>query len=356
MLFSAGILTAEVVDVSQANRVTVVSISPDGKISHSGLGFLFNSRTLICSYSDVKGESQIRVDFNETKAYTNRLIAWNEGMDLAVLHIAEELPAEMSLGNSNTLAIGDPVSFWLEAKRDWVLSSGTVRTISDTGKGYNLISVDTASPANHSVPLYNSRMQIVGWLRGKNAVPLEMIAQLAEKQNENVTILEARSSQTGWKFQKPGSSGALTFPEVAEMITLHGPASYPFRIDLPQAWKARAYEPLHRFLLHSEDSKSGICAELRVMHSGRDLLGGIDQIETIVFAGLLRSELIPYSTNHFTGFRAQYEDTDSSNAYGLDVFYTSFSGNLYILSVSYPQSYQDQIGALNEQIFSSFRK
>jgi hypothetical protein len=278
-------------------------------------------------------------------------------MDLAVLHVADELPSESQLGNSNTLAIGDPVSFWIEAKGDWTLSSGKVRNISDTGKGYNLITIDSASPANRSVPLYNARMQIVGWLHGKSALPLDMISQLAEKQNENITILEAKASQTGWKFQKPHGAAVYSFPEIEEMMTLHGPAAYPFRVDLPQAWNARVSQPMHRFVLRSEDQKSGICAELRVMHSGdADILGGIDRIETIAFAGLLRSELIPYSTSHFTGFRAQYEDADFSDPYGVDVFYTSFSGNLYALSVSFPQNYQDQISTLVEQIFSSFRQ
>jgi len=348
--------TAAAQDVTGADRVNVVSLLEDGKIDRTGPGFLYDEHTLVCSYSDVKGALQLRIESQGASAFTNSLIVFNESMDVAVLRINEDVLSATPLGNLNSLAIGDPVTFWAEQNGEWRIAEGTVREITDTGKGYDLISVDSAVFSPHGSPLYNTKKQVVGWIQGQSAVPLGRIAQLAERKSESLTIRQYKGSSTVWKFQKPAIPLNNTTPDVREMITLRGPSAYPFRIDLPHAWKTRAYKPSSNFLLRTEDPQSGICAELRATRLGdRDLLTGIDKTEPLVFTNLLRSQMVPYSTTHFTGFRAQYEDSDSVRLYAVDVFYTAFSGNLYILSVAYPQNVQSDITELIEQIFSSLR-
>jgi len=351
------LLLAGTVSAQELNRVTVESLQPDGKITKSGLGFFYDSRTLVCSYSEVKNAAKIRVRAGDSIAFSNRVLGLNEDMDVAVLQISEEWPSEYKIGNSNLLAIGDAISFSIESKGQWTSVAGKVQSITDTGKGFNLIFIQSASSANRSVPLYNTQNQVVGWLQGGRAVPLEMIAQLAEKSGENVTYLQANTGGAQWKFKKPPAAAGAEVPQVGDMITFYGPTAFPFRIDLPQTWRSRAYKPSPGFLLRTDDPQTGVCAELRAMHaSNSDILEGIDRTETTAFPGLSRSELIPFSTNHFTGFRAQYEDSDSRNPFRMDVFYTAFSGNFYVVSVSYPQTYEDKISVLVDQIFSSFRQ
>jgi len=343
-------------DTTATERVNVVSQLADGKILHKGVGFLFDDHTLVCSYADVKDAFRIRIEWEDASAFTSRLIAFNESIDVALFQIGAGGPLPALLGSSKMLAKGDPVTFWVEQNGDWDQATGTVSEISDMGKGYDRITVASATLPSHSSPLYNSKQQIVGWINGKSATPLERIAQLAEKQNQTITPRRSKGSTAVWKFQKPPVPTNSDSPDMGDMIALQGPTSFPFRIDVPHAWKTSAYKPSTNFLLRIEDSHSGICAELRVTRlPDGDLLTGIDRTEALVFGNLLRSEMDPYSTDHFTGFRAAYEDSDAGNSYGVDVFYTAFSGNLYILSVAYPQNIQSEVAPLIEQIFSSLR-
>ena len=350
------VLMAQEDEIIHADRVTVAALDQAGRTIRSGPGFLYNETTLVCSYSDVHAASAIRVQWSEGSTEANKIISYNESMDLAVLSALQEIPVETPIGSSTTLALGDKVFYWIQQGDRWQLTPGAIHQILDTGKGYNLILIESANYTNRSTPLYNSDKKIVGWLQGKRAIPMETIAEYAEKQPGGFTIKDLNRSGLRWKFSKPASAadGRAMKLSVSSLKTVSGPSSYSFQVSLPEGWEATVSDHAGKFLVRYEHA--GICVEVRAMPLGsEDLLSSLEEIENTVFADFLRSELMPYSADYLTGFRASYEDSDGINPYSLQVFYTSSSQNLYLLSISYPQEKEEEMRPLVEQIFASFR-
>jgi hypothetical protein len=341
-------------DILQTNRITITSLNSSGEVLRTGFGFLYDETTIVCSYSDVKGAAKVQVQWNSASAYTNRLLSFNESMDIAVLATEEEIPAITPIISSNTLAIGDKVSYWTQKNGRWELTSAAVHEILDTGKGYDLILIESSTYSARSTPLYHSNGKIVGWVQGKRAIPMETIAAFAEKQNESIPITDLNRVDPQWKFEKPVSSNAAKHFKFSEMKRVSGPKPFSFKLDLPAHWVSKVSEYSGKF--HFLSSESGVMVEVRALSIGDDdVLAAIEKSETMIFADLLRSELIPYSVDYLTGFRASYEDSDPLNPYAMQVFYTASAQNFYILSVSYPKKMEEVIGSFVDQIFSSFR-
>ena len=340
-------------DLIQTNKVMVVSYQSAGKVSKTGLGFLYDPNTVVCSYSDVKGASQIQIQWEGSGAVIKRLIAFHESMDLAVLGTDEELPVLTPLSVSSTLAAGDRVSYWIE-REGWQLVHGDVHEIMDTGKGYDLILIESRNYSSRSTPLYNSEGLIVGWLQGKRAIPMQTIATFAENKSSEMQITEVSSMDASWNFVKPSgkAGGSLSFS--SEMKTVAGPAEFPFELELPGDLEGRVLNSSGKF--HARYDRAPISVEIRAVPMGdQDIFAAMEHAESLVFADFLRSDMIPYSADYLTGFRASYEDNDAVNPYFLQVFFSSSSGKLYVVSVCYPKKLEEQMESLVEQIFSSFR-
>ncbi len=337
----------------QVNKVTIASVQI-GKQTRTGLGFLYDETTVVCSYSDVKGASQIQVQWGGRSTNANRLISFNESMDLAILAAQEEIPVVTPIASSSTLAAGDRISYWREREGNWELSKGSVHEILDSGKGYNLILIESNNYSTRSTPLYNEEGKIVGWLQGKRAIPMETIAFFADKQAGSISINDLAANPS-WKFTKPSSGSSQSGLSFDEPKTVSGPATFPFKVNLPGDWEPKVSGGPVKF--HVRYERSGICVEIRAIPLGEDddLLTALSQMESFIFPDFLRAELIPYSAENLTGFRAHYEDSDPMNPYELQTFCTSFSGNLYLLSISYPKKIEEEMKPLVERIFSSFR-
>ena len=349
-----GELNAQETEILETNKLTITSLQASGEVMKTGFGFLYDETTIVCSYSDVKGASRIQVQWDGTSTYTNRLLSFSESMDLAVFAAEEEIPAITPIISSSTLAIGDKVSYWTEKNGRWELTPAAVHEILDTGKGYDLILIESSIYSSRSTPLYHSTGKIVGWVQGKRAIPMETIASFAEKKNESIAITDLNQIDPQWKFEKPASSGATGLSKFSEMKTVSGPKAFPFQLELPKHWVSKVSDRPGRF--HFRSGESGVVIEVRAMSIGNeDVLTAIEKSETLIFADLLRSELIPYSVDYLTGFRAYYEDSDPLNPYALHAFYTGSAQNFYILSVSYPKKIEEETGTFVDQIFSSFR-
>ncbi|MCI0413835.1 S1C family serine protease [bacterium] len=349
-----GELNAQETEILETNKITITSLLPSGAVLKTGFGFLYDENTIVCSYSDVKGASKVQVQWDGTSTYTNRLLSFNESMDIAVLAAEEEIPVITPIISSNTLAIGDKVSYWTEKNGRWELTQAAVHEILDTGKGYDLILIESSLYSSRSTPLYDSAGKIIGWVQGKRAIPMETIASFAEKRNESVTMADVNRIEPQWKFEKPASPGPARFLKLLEMKMVSGPSAFPFKLDLPKHWVSKIYERSNKF--HLRSAESGIVIEIRSTSSwSDDVIEAIEKSETMIFADFLRSELIPYSVDYLTGFRAYYEDSDPLNPYAMHAFYTSSGRNFYILSVSYPKGMEEEIRPFVDQVFSSFR-
>jgi hypothetical protein len=348
-----GDANAQDTDILEINRITIISLNSSGEVLKTGFGFLYDETTIVCSYSDVKGAAKVQVQWDGTSAYTNRLLSFNESMDIAILD-ADEIGAMTPIIGSNTLAIGDKVSYWTEKNGRWELIPAAVHEILDTGKGYDLILIESSTYSSRSTPLYHSSGKIVGWVQGKRAIPMETIASFAEKRNGSIPITDINRIDPQWKFEKPASSNAAAHFKFSEMKTVSGPKAFSFSLELPEQWVSKVSERHGTF--HFRTRESGVMVEVRAMSIGNDdVLPAIEKSETMIFSGLIRSELIPYSVDYLTGFRAYYEDSDPLNPYAMQAFYTASAQNFYILSVSYPKKVEEKMRSFVDQIFSSFR-
>jgi hypothetical protein len=358
LIFLLCILCAEInaqdTDILLTNKITITSLNPSGEVLKTGFGFLYDETTIVCGYSDVKGAAKVQVQWNGTSAYTNRLLSFNESMDLAVLAAEEEIPVITPIIGSNTLAIGDKVSYWTQKNGHWQMTPAAVHEILDTGKGYDLILIESSTYSSRSTPLYHSSGKIVGWVQGKRAIPMETIASFVEKRNESILITDLNQIDPRWKFEKPASKNRAGLLKFSEMKTVSGPKAFSFKLELPKDWVSKVSDRSGRF--HFQSGESGVMIEVRAMPIGdENVLGAIEKSETMIFADLLRSELTPYSVDYLTGFRAYYEDSDPLNPYAMQAFYTASAQTFYILSVSYPKKIEEKIRAFIDQIFSSFR-
>jgi hypothetical protein len=320
----------------------------------TGFGFLYDENRIVCSYSDVKGAAKVQIQWDGSKGNAKSLLTFSESMDLAVLVADEEIPAITPIMSSKTLAIGDKVSYWSEKDGGWQMTSAAVHEILDTGKGYDLILIESSTYSSRSTPLYHSTGKIVGWVQGKRAIPMEAIATLAEKDTKSIPMSEVNRIDPQWKFEKPGLSNAGGHFKFPDLKMLSGSKAFPFKLELPEHWVTKIDDRFGK--LHLRSSKSIVVIELRAMVMGsEDILAAVEHSETIIFPGFLRSELFPFSVDYVTGFRANYEDSDPINPYALQVFYTGSAQNFYILSVAYPRRIEEEIRSFVDQIFSSFR-
>lgn len=348
-------LAAQEEETVYTNRVTISAIDQRGKTIRSGIGFLYDENTVVGSYSDVKGSAGVRVEWDGVSVAANRMIAFSESMDLAVLAADEEIPVVTPIGSSTTLALGDKISYWIEREGKPELTRGAVHQIMDTGKGYDLILVESANYASRSTPMYNTDGKIVGWLQGKRAIPMETIAGFAERETSGIAIPEINQAQPPWKFSKPAGVPEATELSFSEMKSVTGPAAFPFQLDLPGDWEVKVLSASGKF--HVRYERSGVCVEVRAIALGehQDVYNALSEIENVVFTDFLRADLIPYSAEYLTGFRASYEDNDAMNPYSLQVFFTSSAQKLYLLSVCYPRKIEEELKPFVEQIFASFR-
>jgi hypothetical protein len=339
----------------EKNKVVVEAFDEKGQFLRSGLGFVWDEATIVCSYRNVQGASLIKVLLNGLKSYTNRLISFNDLFDLAVLKAEEEMPEASPLGSSDMVASGDTIYFLVREKTKWQVREAMVEGWTDTGKGYEMIRLQT-TPASEPSPLYNSSGKIVGWFpTGSLGIPLEAIGSFVSKKTSTVSLAEVKDPSRIWALKLiPEHPEAAAKWESPEMKSVSGNVQFPFQVDVPKHWQQQRVALSDKFLLRVFEENFGFCVELRILPPrSDDLPSAIERAETLLFSNLGRSNLVPFSARHLTGFRAAYEAMDPEAKYSLGVFYTMSRKYLYVLSLIYPPKYQEEAEILFDQIVSS---
>lgn len=349
----------------EKNRVAVLSLDEREKILRSGIGFLLDESTLICGYTTVRGASSIKLEDAGLHSYSTRLITFNEFYNFAVLKAEEEDLEASSLAGSDTLAVGDRVYFFQREKGKWQFNEALVKGWIDSGKGYEMIRLQSlsenvtgqASVPYEPSPLYNESAKVIGWLyRDSIALPLKAMAGFFETPGATIPLSDVRGSSDVWAAREiEGESPEGPF-ECCAMKLVEGTRQFPFRIQFPDQWSYQSYPQASRFLLRAEDSEFGILLELRVMSQDTDDLSmAVERAETLIFSGMSRSELVPFSTDHLTGFKAVYEDLGGEKGHSRTIFYTMSKKLFYALSLTYPQKHSEELAPAIEMIFASFQ-
>jgi len=338
-LFLVSIGSGQEISTEQ-NRAIVEAFDANGHLLRSGLGFVFDEDTIICSYRNVQGASLIELRINGEKMSSNRLVSYNDLFDLAVLKAENEIPLEPEPASSGVLGAGDPVYFYSRKGEIWERTSASVKGFLDSGKGYEMIQLTIPGPPAglEASPLYNGAGKTVGWLsRDSKAVSIYTIAQILAGKTGSVPLPEVGSEEKkcgSRTWHAKAETGTTLY--FSDWVLVRGTSAFPFQIELPKKWIFERKTESGRFLLKAIDEHFGICIALSVspQHTD-DLMNAIEKTETLLFSGFSRSTLAPYSADHFTGFLAHYEDLDPDSNYAMNNFYAMSGANLYILSLQH---------------------
>jgi hypothetical protein len=334
--------------------VTVTGVGSGGNDLRTGLGFLYDETTLVCSFSDVKGATRVRIAIGDVTSYSTRVQAFSEAMDLAVLSLPQEMAITSPIVSSGTVPVNNAVWYLVDRGTGWERAKGTVHQILDTGKGHHLILIESGTYSRRSSPLYDSDGRIIGWLQGKRAIAMETIAAFAEKSSAGMEITEIHSNQNPWKFVKPATSERKDQLIFSSLRGVSGPAAFPFRLQLPDG--SPPVISIKQSQFHARYEYGPITVEVRAAPlNDANIIAAIAREENLGFTDFLRVEMTPFSADYVTGFLAFYEDTDPFRPYKLQVFYTSFRDSLYFVSVAYPEEGQHGAGDFARQVFASFR-
>jgi Trypsin-like peptidase domain len=354
-------------EIIEKNRINVLSFDEHGMLLRSGTGFLWDGSTLVCGYSTVKGASSIKIEEDGLHSYSTRLISFNDFYDFAILKAEEEDMEASTLAGSDTLAVGDRVYFFQRDKGKWQLSEAMVKGWIDSGKGYEMIRLQTfpqktsgqkdRSTTYEPSPLFNESAKVIGWIyRESIALPLKAMAGYLEARNSTIPLSQVHGTSDVWAPQKVEENAPPGPFECCNMILVEGTKQFPFQVQFPEQWAYQIYPQASRFLLRAKHPQFGISLELRAMPQETDDLSfAVERAETLIFSAMSRSELIPFSTSRLSGFKATYEDLAGENGYSRIIFYTMAKGHFYALSITYPQKHAEELVPVVDMIFASFK-
>lgn len=344
----------------QAGKVLVKALDIKGHVLGSCIGFIWDHGTVVSSYDIVKDATMVQVQSGDFRIYLSKVVAFNDRWNLAMLQAEEEMPEGTPLGSSDTLALGDPVYYFNRLGSDWNLEKASVAKYDDVESGFQTIRIQQspqkkAEGAAISSPLYNTSGKIVGWLFNRTtAIPLKSIYMFLGNKDVTVPLKDINLQKKFWMIHKvpPGAESGQPV-RFTKMKSISGTANLPFEIHLPYEWQYRTVSERSRYLLLSLNGEFGISVALRIVKQGtEDLMSAVQQTETMILPNASRSDLVPYSSDWLSGLKACYESADG---YTSSILYTSSAGHFYVLTITYPKQFEEDLRPLVEEILKSFK-
>ena len=173
-------------EVYAANVNSVVSINVTGssgtnifgqpvQTASAGSGFILTTDGyIITNYHVVKGAQTIKVTLYSGQEYEAQYVGGDEDYDIAVIKVEGDGLQAVTLGDSDTLNVGDHVLAIGNplGELTFSMSGGMVssvnRAINVEGTPFNMIQTDTSiNPGNSGGPLLNSCGEVVGIVSAK---------------------------------------------------------------------------------------------------------------------------------------------------------------------------------------------
>jgi S1-C subfamily serine protease len=155
------------------------------------------------------------------------VLATDQRRDLAILRVGGfDLPA-LDLGNSDALAVGEPVVIVGSPRGlNGTVTAGILSAVRDGGEGFKVLQTDAAvNPGNSGGPLVNNKGQAVGVVsfklrsaEGLNfAIPINYVRELLNSLHEPMTFEQMRRSLrvTPTTSKAPGTTKSKTAANAA---------------------------------------------------------------------------------------------------------------------------------------------
>jgi hypothetical protein len=132
------------------------------------------------------------------------ILATDERRDLAIIHVAGYDLQPLSMGNSNTTAVGESVVVVGSPRGlEGTVTAGILSAVRDTGDGFKVLQTDAAvNPGNSGGPLVNGKGQVIGIVsfkllssEGLNfAIPVNYVAGLLNEPHDPISLEQMRKS------------------------------------------------------------------------------------------------------------------------------------------------------------------
>ena len=192
--------TAKIVKAVAPSVVVIRGETESGGVL--GSGFLISKDgTIVTNLHVLKDARTATVELSNGEAFDSvSVLSIDERRDLAIIRIAGfNLPA-LALGDSNSLAVGEPVIVVGSPRGlQGTVTAGILSSIRDTGEGFKILQTDAAvNPGNSGGPLLNSRGQVIGVVSFKLrsaealnfAIPINYVRGLLDNLHAPMTLGE----------------------------------------------------------------------------------------------------------------------------------------------------------------------
>jgi len=191
-----------------------------------GTGFVVSDRLIATNLHVIDGASKVSIQFpNGTRALVRRVVAFDEGQDLAILETAARGLRPLTLADSDGLAegeriyaIGNPLG--LDYTITDGLFSGRRRITEDEPVDLLQVSV-LLSPGSSGGPLLNERGQVVGVATRTFAqqryglgIPSNSVSQLVELSGEGLAFDQFAERRRGAKRPPASAAGSARRREI----------------------------------------------------------------------------------------------------------------------------------------------
>ena len=142
----------------------------------SGSGFIINTDGyILTNYHVIKGYDSVTVATYDNETYDAQVIGYDESNDIAVLKIEAENLHPVTMGDSDTIrvgdqvyAIGNPLGELTFSLTGGIISAMSRNIMTETGTSMSLIQTDCAiNSGNSGGALFNTRGEVIGITNAK---------------------------------------------------------------------------------------------------------------------------------------------------------------------------------------------
>ena len=255
----ATFTTAQVAKRVSPSVVVIQGKTDSGDVLGSGF-IVSKDGKIVTNLHVIQDVKTARVQLANGETFDSlSVLATDERRDLAVVSIPGFDLTALDLGNSNSLAIGEPVVIVGSPRGlEGTVTAGILSSIRDSGDGFMVLQTDAAvNPGNSGGPLVNGKAQVVGVVsfqlrsaQGLNfAIPINYVRGLLDNLHEPITLEQMRKSLTTNSSSskdaqaRPNSSGGPSLKETLDWLREKLPlAATHFVVDLTE-------NPLESFLV-----------------------------------------------------------------------------------------------------------
>ena len=197
-----ALTTAQIAKKASPSVVVIQGTTDSGDVLGSGF-IVSKDGKIVTNLHVIRDMKTARVQLANGNAFDSlSVLATDEPRDLAIVQVAgSDLPI-LDLGDSDALAVGEPVVIVGSPRGlEGTVTAGILSSVRDSGDGFKVLQTDAAvNPGNSGGPLVNNKGQVVGVVsfklrsaEGLNfAVPTNYVRALLGDLHEPLSLAQMR--------------------------------------------------------------------------------------------------------------------------------------------------------------------